>query len=618
MGKNYSYFSSNEIKPKGWMLSQLKLQRDGLNGNLDKVWPDIRDSKWIGGDREGWERVPYWLDGFIPLAYLLDDEDMKSRCKLYIDKILENQQTDGWICPNGAVPIEKYDTWAVMLISKVLVVYYECSNDERIPNAVYMILKNYHELLSSGRIRLFDWAEHRWYECFVALQWLKDKFGVEEWMTNLAEILVNQGTDYSRLTEKWKIPKYQWAQDTHVVNLAMMLKSEAMVSRFLETDYADIAQRMFSVLCKYNGTVYGMFTGDECLDGINPIAGTELCSVVELMYTFELLHLITGEAKWAERLEVLAYNALPATVSEDMWTHQYVQMSNQIACMPLGGRSIFGTNGGEAHLFGLEPHYGCCTANFGQGWPKLALSAFMRNGEEIVSAMLIPSKLTTEWNGAPVSIELDTQYPFDNRLIYTVCTDQRTDMIFKIRIPSFAKNISLNGKKIDKCGFITVSGFEAGSTVLDISFDTEAVIVPSPTRGLYNVKCGSLIFSAKIDSEWTKKEYVKNRVERKFPYCDYHVEPISDWNLAFASKELSVERKDVGDIPFSTENPPVTVNARMCHINWGYEFGYDTVCAKKPKSRKALDAAFTLKMYPYGCAKLRMTEMPFAIIGKDK
>lgn len=609
----YYYFTSNEIEPKGWILDQLKLQRDGLNGNLDKVWPDIRDSKWIGGDREGWERVPYWLDGFVPLAYLLDDEDMKARAKKYINKILENQRSDGWICPNGNTPIEKYDTWAVMLISKVLVVYYECSKDERIPNAVYRILKNYYELLNSGRIKLFAWAEHRWYECFVALQWVKDRFGEEEWIEGLGKILFEQGTDYSKLIEKWKTPKYHWEQDTHVVNLAMMLKSEAMTSRFFGTEYTDLAERLFSTLCKYNGTVYGMFTGDECLDGISPIAGTELCSVVELMYTFELLYLVTGDSKWAERLEILSYNALPATISDDMWTHQYVQMSNQIACVPLKGKPIFGTNTGEAHVFGLEPHFGCCTSNFGQGWPKLVLSAYMRNDEEIVSSMLIPSKLSTEWKGVPVSIELDTQYPFKNRLVYTVCAKEKTDMTFKIRIPSFAKNVSVNGKKIRNNGYVTTAGFEAGDTVIEVTFDTEAKIVTAPTKNLYNVKCGSLIFSANIEAAYEINEYTKNNVERKYPYCDYKITPVDDWNLAFVSRKLTVNRNEVDRVPFSSKNPPVTIEAQMCHIDWDYEFGYNTVCAKKPKSRKAQDEPFSIKLYPYGCAKLRMTEMPMAI-----
>ena len=91
--------TAKEIRPGGWLKKQLEIQAAGLAGNLDRVWPDIRDSKWIGGDREGWERVPYWLDGFIPLAYLLQDEEMIARAKRYINKILEGQNADGWLCP---------------------------------------------------------------------------------------------------------------------------------------------------------------------------------------------------------------------------------------------------------------------------------------------------------------------------------------------------------------------------------------------------------------------------------------------------------------------------------------------------------------------------------------
>lgn len=97
--KKWQFFSSDEVKPFGWTEKQLKIQANGLSGNLDKVWRDVRDSAWIGGDAEGWERVPYWLDGFIPLAYLLDDEDMKARAKKYIDAIISYQKQDGWICP---------------------------------------------------------------------------------------------------------------------------------------------------------------------------------------------------------------------------------------------------------------------------------------------------------------------------------------------------------------------------------------------------------------------------------------------------------------------------------------------------------------------------------------
>ena len=155
----WDFYTTNEIKPSGWLKRQLEIQANGLAGHLDKIWPDVKDSAWIGGDREGWERVPYWLDGFIPLAYLLEDADMIARAKKYIDAILASQKQDGWICPCRDEERKDYDTWAVQLISKVLVVYYECSGDERIPEVVYRVLKNYYELLKNGTIRLFHWGK---------------------------------------------------------------------------------------------------------------------------------------------------------------------------------------------------------------------------------------------------------------------------------------------------------------------------------------------------------------------------------------------------------------------------------------------------------------------------
>ena len=67
----WDFYTTNEIKPSGWLKNQLTIQSEGLSGNLDKMWRDIKDSKWIGGEAKGWERVPYWLDGFIPLAICL-------------------------------------------------------------------------------------------------------------------------------------------------------------------------------------------------------------------------------------------------------------------------------------------------------------------------------------------------------------------------------------------------------------------------------------------------------------------------------------------------------------------------------------------------------------------
>ncbi|MBQ9783563.1 MAG: glycoside hydrolase family 127 protein [Clostridia bacterium] len=609
MKRKYTFFTTKELRPAGWMERQLRLQAEGLNGNLDKVWPDVRDSMWIGGDREGWERVPYWLDGFIPLAYLLDDADMKARAKKYVDKILEFQKPDGWICPNGNTPIEKYDTWAILLISKTLTVYYDCTEDERIPDALFRMMKNYYELLSSGRIQMFEWASHRWYEGFIALDRLAAWYPQEAWIRELAAIFKGQGTDYAGETEKWKIPLNEWTQETHIVNLAMMLKAEAVSCELLGEDYTDVAERLYTVLDQYNGTAVGTFTGDECLSGISPIQGTELCAVVEQMYSLEHLYAYTGDPKWAERLEKVSFNALPATLSDDMWSHQYVQMVNQIDCTPLTGNPPFRTNGREAHMFGLEPHFGCCTANFGQGWPKLALSALMKAEDGVVSAVPIPAVLTTEWNGVPVKITLKTDYPFRNRLTYCVEASAPTDLRLHVRIPSFAKNLTVNGQRKAKRSLLTFSGFGAGETELVIDFEATPKIVARPNR-MSAVEYGSLVFALPVESKITTREYTRKDVERKFPYCDYHLSCASDWSYGLASRCLTVEEREVDEIPFSSQRPPLVIQAELAPIDWGMEEGYRAICAKTPHSRKALAEKQTRALVPYGCAKLRVTELP--------
>ena len=598
--KRWEFYTSRELKPEGWLRDQLLLQARGLNGHLHEVWPDVRDSAWIGGDRDSWERVPYWLDGFVPLAYLLDDAGMKETAKKYIDAILERQEADGWICPCPPAKRAEYDSWAVQLISKTLTVCWQCTGKERILDALRRVMKNYRDLLKSETISLFCWGKYRWFESFIALNelWKRQK---EDWIRELAEILVSQGTDYEKDIPLWKRPLNQWTWDTHIVNIATMLKAEAVSCDLLGKEYTDKAEKLYEVLKRYNGTAVELFTGDECLSGLSPIQGTELCAVVEQMYSLELLYAYTGDPKWAERLETVSFNALPAALSDDMWTHQYDQMSNQIACRIFPGKPIFRTNGRDAHLFGLEPNYGCCTVNFGQGWPKLALSAFMHDRDSVISAVPLPSELRTE----QLRIKLETEYPFRNKLVYHI--DAGKPFRFFVRVPAFAEHLLVNQKPHDP-GMLSFDIPAGAGQRIEISYTTTSRLIDRPD-GLKSVRCGSLVFSLPIPFEKEMREYEKDGVERKFPYCDYELRPTGAWNYGLTGSLGAAEYHGLSDIPFSSAKPPVTVKAKMRRVTWDYEDGYYTVCAKRPGG-EILSEEETVELYPYGCAKLRMTEMP--------
>ncbi len=598
--KKWNFYTSKEIKPEGWLRRQLEIQAEGLSGSLHRIWPDIRDSAWVGGKCEGWERVPYWLDGFIPLAYLLENEEMIATAKKYIDSIISKQQPDGWICPCKKDERKKYDTWAIQLICKTLTVYYECSGDERIPDVIYRVLKNYYELLKEGEIKLFGWGRYRWFESFISLNFLYEKYG-EDWIKDLAKIIKEQGFDYNTTTESWKKPSHAWKMNTHIVNMTMMLKSEAVSHGLLGEEYTDNAEGLREILDRYNGTVFEGFTGDEVLSGLDPTRGTELCAVVEQMYSYEQLFAFTGDRKWAERLEVLSFNALPATLDEDMWTHQYVQQVNQIACQKTMLMAPWSTNGPYAHTFGLEPNYGCCTANFNQGWPKFALSPFMYNGNTIINSVMLPSVLKDKG----VTIRLETSYPFKNKMHYFI--ESERDFDFIIRIPSFASRLKLNGEA-KETGDLELE-IKHGKTELTVEFSVVPILAERPNK-LFALKAGSLIFSVPVKYKKQMKEYTKKGVERKFPYCDYQFIPVTEWNYAFSFTDFEIKYNGVGDIPFSQENPPVTVKASMKQIDWGLKFPYKSICAKRPKSRTPVSEAEQLELCPYGCARLRMTEMP--------
>lgn len=600
----YSHFTTNEIKPSGWLRRQLEIQAAGLSGNLDKIWPDVRDSAWIGGDREGWERVPYWLDGFIPLAYLLDDEDLKSRAGKYINAILERQEEDGWICPCPPDRRTNYDTWAVFLICKVLTVYYECTGDERAMTAMYNALKNLKAHIT--RRTLFNWGQARWFEGLISIYAVYKKYP-EKWLEELAVTLASQGFDWRRLFAKYPDtePKREWCYQTHIVNLMMALKGEALYSPISGDEPNAFAEKMLEILYKYHGSPIGFINGDECLAGKAAINGAELCSIVEAMYSFEILFEITGNPVWAEKLETYAFNFLPATVSDDMWTHQYLQQVNQISCADQNEPPVYFTNTAEANRFGLEPHFGCCTSNFNQGWPKFILSTFMENEDGFISVVPVPSVLETAKNGAKVKITVNTDYPFSNTAKYTVSVSDKTRFKLEIRIPE-SESALVNGEKAE--GIYVIDKTWEGDEEITLTLNMKTELIKT-TDDFFYLKRGCLIFAAPLAENREMLEYEKKGVERKFPYCDYLITPAEDWGLAFTDKFYDATYNGIGNFPFSRTEPAITIEAEMAVIDWGSEEGQPNVCRRTPKDTTP-KGYVKRKFVPYGATTLRMTAMP--------
>lgn len=617
------------IRPLGWLQRQLRIQADGLSGNLDRFWPDIAHSQWFGGTAEGWERAPYWLDGVIPLAWILDDQPLKKRITGYVDHIVTHQRTDGWYGPYPLDAVAKrYDMWAILLANKVLAQYHEATGDARVLEAVVKSLR----AMSLGleKTPLYGWGKFRWYEGLVPIYHAYERTR-EPWLLDLARKLRAQGVDFEALfaTEDITVPTPRrglWKWTKHVVNTAMAAKASALSWR-LDRRPADraFAVKMIEILDKHHGQVTGMFTGDECLAGRNPVQGTELCAVVEFMYSLEHLFSVFGEPVFGDRLERVSFNALPATFAPDMWSHQYDQQVNQVQCT-INPDHGWTTNGPESNLFGLEPNYGCCTSNMHQGWPKFVSHLWMKTPDEgLVAAAWAPCRVETRLRDVPVTVSVNTDYPFRDVIHLTVTPGRRTRFPLLLRVPAWA-----NGATV-RVGSGTEQPMVAGSLHrLDREWNgATEVTLRLPMRPAVSVRYneavaverGPLVYSLQVGEQWSRVN--ADKPHRELPRGDFEVRPTTPWNYGLIVDErrpedsLRFEERPIGERPFSPEGSGVVARARGRRIpNWRIVHGWAGDLS--PADAAWADPGRTISdqpvepitLIPYGCTNIRITEFP--------
>ncbi len=559
----FAFLPLGAVTPAGWLRRQLRIQAEGQTGLLPEFWESLGpNSGWLGGTGESWERGPYYLDGLVPLAYLLDDEKLKARVSQWLEWMLGSQDAFGHFGPKSL-----NDWWPFAVALKVLTQYHEATGDER----VITLMKRFFEYMKGelGHNHMHSWAIVRWADMALSIIWLYNRTG-DAGLLDLANMVRGQGYDWSwhfwdfAHTEK---QTKNFPMRTHVVNNAMGIKAPAV--QYLLTGWEEHrqgAERAMWVLDNYHGTAAGIFTGDEHYAGKDPIQGTEVCAVVEYMFSLENLIQILGDPAMGDRLEKIAFNALPGTFSADMKAHQYDQQANQVLCTidprPWTNNKI------DSNIFGLEPQFGCCTANFHQGWPKFAANLWMATSDDGLAAVAYaPCELAaTVRDGRRVGLKVETDYPFDETIRITLRLAQESAFPLKLRAERrYRDSITL-------------------------------------TRG-------PLVYSLMIGERW-------ERVRGEDPCPDYAVYPATPWNYGLLvdpdDPRVEVVKKPVGDIIYGPEFAPVELKVKGRRIP---EWGMQNNCAGPVPEIPVISSepVDELTLVPYGCAKLRITEFPLLV-----
>jgi hypothetical protein len=608
------------IRPKGWLERQLRIQADGLSGHLDELWSDVGpNSAWLGGTGEAWERGPYFLDGLVPLAYLLNDAKLKTKVQKWVDWTLTHQRPDGSIGP-----LTNQDWWPRMIMLKALTQYQEATGDPR----VIPVMQRYFAFQARelSKRPLLDWGKYRWQDELVSVLWLYNRTG-DPFLLNLASDLHDQGYDWKQQFDHFEYTQKtnrsilegrgaglpDRAMQTHGVNNAMALKMSpvwSLVSGSGEDRNAIYQQ--IKALDEFHGIPNGMFSADEHIAGTDPSQGIELCAVVESMFSYELIAADLGDPLFGDRLEKVAFNALPGTFRDDMWSHQYDQQPNQIACTRRSRQ--WSTNGVDANLYGLTPEFGCCTANMHQGWPKLATSLWMGTADDGLAAVAYaPSEVDAVVDhDVKVHIAEDTEYPFREIVQLTVNPATPVKFPLKLRIPAWASGatVAVNGSPVTDVrsgAYLVISReWKTGDRV-----QAKLPMPPRLSRWENNsiaVERGPLVFSLRIGESWTK-------LDEDALAPDWEVRPTTPWNYglvvdaAHPATSIKVVEAPIGSYPFSESAPPVELRVRARLVpEWQAVDGSAGPLPKSPV--KSLSLEETVTLVPYGAAKLRITAFP--------
>ena len=646
------------IRPEGWVLKYLQLQRDGLTGQLGGIsaWLDKHNNAWYSGNGKGdhgWEEVPYWLKGYGDLGYILRDTAIISETRRWLDKVFESQTPDGYFGPRvvenehqdnkGQTP----DLWPNMLMLWCMQSFYDYTHDPRVIPFMTRYFKWQLTVPDNQLLKLY-WENSRGGDNLYSIYWLYDLTG-EKWLLELAA-KIHRNTANWALTDS--LPNW------HNVNIAQCFREPA--TYFMQSgDSAGLAATyhdFFLVRSLYGQVPGGMFGADEnARKGYSdPRQAVETCGMVEQMASDEILTGITGDPLWADNCEDVAFNTYPAAVMPDFRALRYLTAPNMVVSDSMNHSPGIQNEGPFLMMNPFSSR--CCQHNHSQGWPYYAEHLWMATPDDGVAAVMYSSSTLRVRVGAGarggasgglVSLSETTEYPFDGKVKIEVegvggsgaeagrsgrAAGAVTFPLY-LRIPGWAAGatVSVNGEaqSVNAAGddYIRIERTWRPGDVVELTLPMKVTVRAwAKNKNSVSVNYGPLTFSLKIaesyhlvDSRqaamWDSK-WQTGADPSKWPA--YEIFPASLWNYGLVldkrpvADQFEVVRRPMpaSGYPFSADSVPLMIRAKGKVIpEWMVDqYG---LCGVLPQSPvKESTPVREIELIPMGAARLRISAFP--------